>query len=94
MGPLSGAEEVRVGTVVTVELGGLPVVEVVIPVVRVGATVVVADVRVVVRSVVAVVGVGVCVRLVVRVAVAGDSGAGVTWVVRAGEPAGGGRTRT
>ncbi|GAA1243579.1 hypothetical protein [Oryzihumus leptocrescens] len=93
MGPPAGVEEVGFGTVVTVELGTSLVVAVLLDVVRVGASVVVVDVPVVVGSVVVVVRVGVRVRLVVRLGVAGASVAGVTWV-RAGEPAGGGRTRT
>lgn len=93
MGPPAGVEVVSVGTVVMVGLDPSLVVAVVLDVVRVGASVVVLDVSVVVGSGVVVVRVGVRVRLVVRVGVAGDSGAGVTWV-RAGEPAGGGRTRT
>jgi hypothetical protein len=93
VGTLAGVEVVSVGTVVALELGASLVVEVVLDVVRVGASVVVPGVRVEVGSGVVVVRVGVLVRLVVRVGVAGDSGAGVTWV-RAGEPAGGGRTRT
>jgi len=80
------------GVVVVVELGASPVGNV-RDVVRVGASVVVLDVGVEVGSGVVVVRVGVRVRLVVRVGVAGASGAGVTWV-RAGDPAGGGRTRT
>ena len=93
MGTLAGVEVVSVGTVVALELGASRVVAVVLDVVRVGASVVVLDVGVEVGSAVVVVRVGVRARLVVRVGVAGASGAGVTWV-RAGEPAGGGRTRT
>jgi len=92
VGPLAGNDEVSVGAEVAVELGASPVVDVVLDAVRVGRVPVV-DVRVGLCSVVVVVRVGVRVRVAVRVGVAGNSGAGVIWV-RAGDPAGGGRTRT